>query len=211
MIEPTRIVALRHGETAWNAGQRLQGQLDVPLNARGRKQAARLAQALAGEGLAAIHSSDLQRARATAQVLAELCRLPVAEHTDLRERGFGRLEGHTYAEIEDRWPVDALHWRQRDLDFAPGGGETLRQFSQRCLTALTRIARAHPGQHVAVVAHGGVLDCLYRSAAGVALDAPRSWQLGNASINRVLFAGEGFVLVGWDDHSHLAGLDDDST
>jgi probable phosphoglycerate mutase len=210
MIEPTRIFALRHGETAWNVGQRIQGQLDVPLNERGHLQAQRLAQALTGEGLAAIYTSDLQRARATAQAVADACTLALMEDAALRERGFGRFEGQTYADIEARWPDDALRWRRREIDFAPGGGETLREFSTRSIAALKRIALAHPAEAVAVVAHGGVLDCLYRCAAGMALDAPRTWQLGNASINRVLFAGEGFVVIGWDDHAHLSGLDDGS-
>ena len=210
MLEPTRIFALRHGETAWNVAQRIQGQLDVPLNERGREQAARLAQALQGEGLAAIHSSDLQRAAATAQALADACGLPVQHDAALRERAFGRFEGETYTDIEARWPEDALRWRKRDVDFAPGGGETLRNFSDRCVSTITRLAHAHRGEAIAVVAHGGVLDCLYRASARLGLDAPRTWQLGNAAINRVLFNGEGFVVIGWNDHGHLEGLDDDA-
>ena len=210
MLEPTRVFALRHGETAWNVGQRIQGQLDVPLNDRGREQAARLALALQGEDLAAVHSSDLCRASATAQAVAGACGLPVAHDPALRERAFGRFEGMTYTEIETRWPEDAMRWRKREIDFAPGGGETLRDFSARCVSALTRLAHAHRGEAIAVVAHGGVLDCLYRAATQVALDAPRTWQLGNAAINRVLFHGDGFVVIGWNDHGHLEGLGDDA-
>lgn len=210
MLEPTRIFALRHGETAWNVHQRIQGQLDVPLNGRGREQAARLALALQGEGLSAVHSSDLQRAAATAQAVADACGLPVAHDPALRERAFGRFEGQTYSEIEARWPEEALRWRKRDVDFAPGGGETLREFSGRCVAVCTRLALAHRGEAIAVVAHGGVLDCLYRASAGLALDAPRTWQLGNAAINRVLFNGEGFVVIGWNDHGHLEGMGDDA-
>ena len=68
-LEVTRVLAIRHGETAWNVDTRIQGHLDIPLNDTGRWQAARLAQALAGERIAAIYSSDLQRAHATAQAL----------------------------------------------------------------------------------------------------------------------------------------------
>ena len=68
---------------------------------------------------------------------------------------------------------------------------------------MTRLAAAHPGQTIAVVAHGGVMDCLYRAAARLDLDAPRSWQLGNASINRLLYTPQGFTLVGWSDTYHL--------
>jgi len=203
MIEPTRVFALRHGQTAWNAERRLQGHLDIALDATGRWQAVQLARALAGEGLAAVYSSDLQRARDTAQALAAATGLPLGIDAGLRERRFGFLEGHRHDEIEARFPVDALHWRQRSLDFAPGGGETLPAFDARCVQAVSRLAGLHPGQAIAVVAHGGVLDCLYRRATGIALDAPRTWQLGNAAINRLLYTGEGFAMVGWDDHRHL--------
>ena len=205
MIEPTRVFVLRHGRTAWNAEQRLQGQLDVALDAIGEWQAARLAQALAGEDLVAIYSSDLQRARDTALALVNLTGLPLATDVALRERGFGRLEGLTYAEIEDRWPEDAQLWRRREPDFGPGGGEPLRAFYERSVAAVTRLAEPHAGQAIAVFAHGGVLDCLYRAAAGIELGASRTWQLGNATVNRLLYTGEGFAVVGWDDRAHLDG------
>jgi probable phosphoglycerate mutase len=196
-------VLLRHGETAWNAETRIQGQLDVTLNDRGRWQAGRLALALAGEAFDAIYSSDLARAHATAQAVAAAQGLAVQADTALRERGFGRFEGLTYAEIEERFPEEAQRWRRREAGFGPGGGEPLAAFYERSVAAVTRCAARHPGQSIAVVAHGGVLDCLHRAAAGIALDAPRSWQLGNAAINRLLFVEGRFVLIGWDDRGHL--------
>jgi 2,3-bisphosphoglycerate-dependent phosphoglycerate mutase len=198
-------VLLRHGETAWNADTRIQGQLDVPLNERGRWQAAQVAQALAGEVVDAIHSSDLGRALHTAQAVAALHGLPVSTHVALRERGFGRFEGLTYAEIETRFPEEAQRWRRREAGFGPGGGEPLLQFYERAVAAVTAIAAAHPGQAVVVAAHGGVLDCVRRAATGIALDAPRTWQLGNCAINRLLYTEGRFVLVGWDDRGHLDG------
>ena len=206
MIEPTRVFLLRHGQTAWNVELRLQGQLDVALDAVGQRQVAQLAQALAGEELAAISSSDLQRAHDTALALLSLSGVPglrVTKDAALRERGFGRLEGLTYAEVEELWPDDALRWRRREPDFGPGGGETLRVFYERSVAAVTRLAQPHAGQTIAVVAHGGVLDCLYRAASGIDLGAARTWQLANATVNRLLFTGEGFVVVGWDDRAHL--------
>ncbi|MCC6852676.1 MAG: histidine phosphatase family protein [Rubrivivax sp.] len=201
--EPTRVFALRHGETAWNRALRIQGQLDVPLNDTGRWQAGRLAEALADEGIDAVYSSDLERALATARALAGRLGVPLATERGLRERAFGRFEGATFAEIDRRWPDEAARWRRREPGFGPGGGETLERFHARCVAAASTLAARHPGQAIALVAHGGVLDCLYRAAAGVALQAPRSWQLGNAAINRLLWHGEGFVLVGWNDSAHL--------
>ena len=207
--EATRLILIRHGETAWNRATRIQGHTDIPLSPLGLVQAERLAAALADEPLAAIYSSDLSRARQTAETLAAAHGLPIQFDPALRERAFGRFEGLSWLEIEQGYPEDAARWRRREPDFAVGGGESLNVFSARCLGAASRAAAAHPGQSIAVVAHGGVLDCLYRAATRVALDAPRSWQLGNATINRLLATSEGFTLVGWSDDRHLAGLSAD--
>ena len=204
----TRIIAIRHGETAWNAGSRLQGHQDIPLNERGRAQAACLAAALADEGISAVISSDLGRAAETARAFAEPLGLPLTLDAGLRERGFGALEGHTYDEIEERFPDLARRWRAREPDFGPpGGGESLNALFERAVGAAARWAMAHEGSTIALVTHGGVLDCLYRAALRLELQAPRTWQLGNAAVNRLLHTGEGFTLVGWNDHQHLAVLD----
>ena len=204
--QATRILAVRHGETDWNVDGRIQGQLDIPLNATGQWQVHRLALAVADEGIDAVYSSDLLRAFETAQSVARGCGQPIVTDAGLRERGFGIFEGLSYAEITQRWPEQAERWRRRDPDFGPEGGETLRDFSARSIATVERLAALHPGQTIAVVSHGGVMDCLYRAAARVALDAPRSWQLGNAAINRLLYTPQGFTLIGWSDVHHL---DDD--
>ena len=210
--EVTRIVAVRHGETVWNAEMRMQGQLDTELSAHGRWQAARAGAALAGEGIEAIVASDLCRALDTARAIAAVVGLPIATDTGLRERSFGEFQGHTYAEIDALWPLEAARWRRHDPDFGPVGGETLTAFFARAVAALTRIATAARGRTICVVTHGGVLDCLYRAATHVDLGATRTWELGNAAINRVLFTDAGFTLVGWGDTGHLDGgtLDDAS-
>jgi probable phosphoglycerate mutase len=135
--------------------------------------------------------------------MAEATGAPLQADPALRERGFGCFEGMTYAEIEARWPEDARRWRTRDPAFGPAGGETLQGFHARCVQAAERLVARHPGGSIALVAHGGVLDSLYRAATRLALDAPRSWRMGNASLNRLLYSGSGFTLVGWDDDAHL--------
>ena len=201
--QATRVIAVRHGETAWNVETRMQGQLDIPLNDKGRWQAARVAAALADEALEAIYSSDLLRASQTAEALARAQGRPIVTDRGLRERCFGVFEGMTFTEVEARWPAESRRWRHRDPDFAPEGAESLHQFSARCVAAAARLAAAHPGQTIALIAHGGVMDCLYRAATRIALQAPRSWLLGNASINRLLYTPLGFTLVGWNDTGHL--------
>ncbi len=203
--QATRVLAIRHGETDWNATGRIQGQLDIPLNATGRWQVDRLALAVADEGIDAIYSSDLLRALETAQAVARVVGRGIVTDAGLRERGFGIFEGMSHAEIDRRWPEQNQRWRRRDPEFGAPGGETLNQFYARAIATATRLAARHPGQTIALVSHGGVMDCLYRAASRVALDAPRSWQLGNASINRLLYTPQGFTLVGWSDSHHLDG------
>ncbi|MBN9411032.1 MAG: histidine phosphatase family protein [Burkholderiales bacterium] len=203
-MDATRIIAVRHGETAWNVDTRIQGHLDIPLNDTGHWQARRLAAALADEPLAAVYASDLGRAHATAQAVASAAGLPVLAEPALRERAFGRFEGQTFAEIEAQWPEDALRWRRRDPDFAPPeGGESLITFRDRIVAAAHAIAARHPGEQIMLVGHGGVMDVLYRAATGQELGAPRSWALGNAAINRLLWTPDGLTLVGWADTRHL--------
>jgi 2,3-bisphosphoglycerate-dependent phosphoglycerate mutase len=202
----TRITAVRHGETAWNVDTRIQGQLDIALNEQGRRQAERLAQALDGETIDAVYASDLARAADTARPLATRAGLALATDRALRERGFGVFEGLTWAEIETSHPEASRRWRQRDPAFGPEGGEALATFVDRAVAGAAAIALRHRGQHIVLVTHGGVLDALYRAASRIALDAPRTWVLGNASINRLLHGDEGFTLVGWADDQHL--LDD---
>ena len=204
MTEATRILLIRHAETDWNRQARLQGHTDIPLNETGLAQASRLGAALAGEALDAVYSSDLQRALQTAQAVADATGAPLVPEPGLRERGFGVFEGLAQAELESRWPVELRRWRAREPDFAAPGGETLADFYARCVATAERRALQHPGGSIALVAHGGVLDCLYRAATRLALEAPRSWRLGNAALNRLLHSPEGFTLVGWDDDAHLA-------
>jgi probable phosphoglycerate mutase len=196
---------VRHGETAWNVDTRIQGQLDIALNETGRWQAARLAQALHHEPLDALYSSDLQRASQTAAAISEAMNVPVRLDARLRERSFGLFEGHTFRELEASWPEETRRWRERDPSFGPPGGEALAAFYERCVDAVSQLATQHPGQTIAVVAHGGVMDCLYRAALRIDLRTRRTWMLGNASINRLLHTPGGFSLVGWGDAHHLEG------
>lgn len=208
----TRLIAIRHGETAWNLASRVQGHLDVALNDTGRLQADRLARALAGERIDAIFASDLARAWHTARPLARGAGIDVRTDKGLRERGFGVFEGLTYAEIAQRFPEQARRWHARDTGFGPEGGETLDGFCRRAVDAVAAIAARHRGQQIVIVTHGGVLDALYRAASRVALQARRTWTLGNASINRLLARGDGFELAGWADDRHLVdrALDENS-
>ena len=206
-MQATRILAIRHGETAWNQGGRLQGHLDIALNATGREQARRLAQALAGrdDRIDLVVSSDLCRALETARAVADATGAPLLADAGLRERCFGDYQGRTFAEVTAQQPEQAERWRRRDPAWAaPGGGESLLQIRERVAQTVRRLAAENMGKQIALFTHGGVLDVLYREATGLGLQDARTWQLGNAAINRLLWTPDGgLTLVGWADTSHL--------
>jgi 2,3-bisphosphoglycerate-dependent phosphoglycerate mutase len=210
-MESTRVIAVRHGETAWNVDTRIQGQLDIALNDTGLWQARRVAQALEDEPIAAIYASDLARAWRTAQEIAQPRGIDITADPGLRERAFGMFEGRTFADIDAALPLQARLWRTRDPEFTPEGGESLITFRERVTSTAAQIAAQHPGELVVMVAHGGVMDVLYRAATRQDLQAPRTWELGNAAINRLLWTPQGFTLVGWADTAHLSGDQLDET
>ena len=203
-MQATRIVAIRHGETSWNVDARIQGHLDIPLNDIGLWQAQRAGAALAEEHFDAIYSSDLQRALVTAQAVGHTTGCKVQPDTGLRERCFGSFEGRTFKEVEATQPEQALRWRKRDPEFVPDdGGESLHMLRSRIQHTVDRLAAQHMGGQIALVAHGGVMDILYRLATHQDLQAPRTWELGNAAINRLLWTPDGLSLIGWGDVTHL--------
>jgi len=205
----TTILLIRHGETAWNAVRRLQGHIDIPLNEEGERQAQALGRALAADKLDAVVSSDLQRAMQTAQAVASHhAGTTLQTDAQLRERAYGVFEGMLYQDIQDEYPADFQLWQTRDIDAVMPHGErfaeSFRQFYDRAIGALRHVAATHAGQTVAVVAHGGVLECAYREARGIQLDSPRDFQVKNASINRFNYVGGKLVLTSWGEVAHLA-------
>jgi 2,3-bisphosphoglycerate-dependent phosphoglycerate mutase len=202
-MQATRIIAVRHGETDWNAATRIQGHTDIALNAAGLAQAQQLGLALASDDIDAVYASDLSRAATTAQAVAQHHGLAVQLHPGLRERHFGHFEGLTWAQIEADHPADALAWRNRDTAFAPHGGESLEVLKVRVQRTLNEIAARHMGQHIVIAAHGGIMDQLYRMATKLDLQTKRSWHLGNAAINRLLWTPTSLSLVIWGDTQHL--------
>jgi probable phosphoglycerate mutase len=206
----TTIVFIRHGETDWNVQQRFQGQIDVPLNARGQAQAAQLAARLATAPAAALLSSDLQRARQTAAPLAAawgLAEGDVATLPGLREQGFGVLEGLDAPTIRSRHPELWARWLDFDPDFAPPGGESTRRFHARVLDAVRALAAGHPAARadagLVVVTHGGVLDMLWRSAHGLPLHGPRRCEIPNTGLNRLRWRDGTLEVQAWADAAHL--------
>ena len=154
------ITLVRHGETDWNAAGRFQGHEDIALNAVGHAQAEALAERLAREPLTQVFCSDLIRTRQTVAPLLARLDLPVVYDAQWRERHFGRLQGMSREQIRSTEPEIFELMRQRDPLAGFGGGESLEQFYERCVSALCHVVKIAQGDHPLVVCHGGVLDCI---------------------------------------------------
>ena len=202
----TDFLFIRHGETDWNRQQRFQGQIDVPLNDLGHTQARRLGERLAGEPSEHLISSDLQRAQQTAAPLATAWQAAPALMPGLREQCFGVLEGLNVPTIKARHPDLWTRWLEHRADFALPGGESLQQFHARVIATVKALAEAHPGRRLTVVTHGGVLDMLWRTAHGLALDGLRTCDIPNTGLNHLHWRQGTLDIVRWADASHLDGL-----
>lgn len=199
----TRLCLVRHGETEWNAERRLQGQIDIGLNDTGRRQALAAGRWLRGQPIRAVYSSDLQRARCTAEAIAAALGLPLTTSPQLRERNYGIFQGLTYAEAKERYP-DAYHaFEARDPDYAFGNGETLRAMYARVTGKLEELAAAHAGEAIVVVVHGGVLDIVNRFVRGNPLETPRDFLIPNAGLNWIAAVDGRWHIETWGETAHL--------
>lgn len=194
-----RLCLVRHGETDWNVENRLQGWTDVPLNAAGLAQAQAVAHELAGVRFDAIVASPLARARATAECIAR--GRPVVLDARWRERHLGQLQGLTRAEVAVHHPAVHAALAARRPDYAPPEGESASAFAARVQAALDDCRRL--GKQVLVVAHGGVLDMVYRQATGQDLHSPRQHALPNAALNWLRADTPGWRVEAWGQTEHL--------
>jgi probable phosphoglycerate mutase len=204
---PTRFIIIRHGETHWNRAGRFQGHLDSALTEDGVQQARALAERLAAESIDQLYSSDLGRAYHTARLIAEKCKLRIVTDARLREKHLGMFQGLTAAEMKTRFPDEYVRYVSHEADFVIPDGESLRQFHDRAIACFADLAARSNGGTVAVVTHGGLLACLYRHVAGVALDTPRDFPLQNASFNAFTHEDGTWTRETWGDVSHLKDAD----
>lgn len=160
----TKLLLTRHGETDWNLEGRWQGHADRPLNELGRRQALELAASL--DVVDVVYSSDLARARETAEIVAGRLGLEVVLDARLRERGFGAWEGLTSAEVASRFPDGHARWRAGE---GPGAddAEPFEAFAERVRSFVDDVLRDHPDETVLVVAHGGTVRVIHAHARGL--------------------------------------------
>ncbi len=201
MVE--ELLFIRHGETDWNRDRRVQGQIDVPLNDVGLAQAARLADHVRELGVEAVVTSDLLRARQTAELIAG-ADVPLLLEARLREAGFGAFEGLSVEEMLDRYPEEYAAWRSDPLASRPPGGETIEELRHRAMVGLAdAIAGLTEDRRVAVVTHGGTVRALVCGMLGLPLFGYSRLRVDNCSISRILLSDRGPMLTGFNDTWHL--------
>jgi broad specificity phosphatase PhoE len=187
-VRVRRLVMLRHGQTEYNAGSRMQGQLDTDLSELGRAQAVAAAELLAKRQPLLIVSSDLRRALDTAVALGERAGLPVTTDVRLRETHLGDWQGMTHHEVDAIAPGARLAWRD-DARWAPHGGESRVDVAARSMPLITELIAGQPewgvgepDRPVVLVAHGGLIAALTGAILGLPVDNwPVFGGMGNAS------------------------------
>jgi broad specificity phosphatase PhoE len=171
----TSLYLIRHGQTDWNIEQRWQGQSDIPLNATGHQQAARVAAELVTANFSAIYSSDLSRAYETALALSRISGLPVQREPRLREIHQGEWQGLREIDIQSRYGNAFQERKQQPLHIAPPGGETVVQVRDRVVSAVNDICIMHPDERVALVSHGFALALIQVHFSQMPIET--AWQI----------------------------------
>jgi probable phosphoglycerate mutase len=215
VVEPTLLTLVRHGQTTGNVRKLLSGVTDDPLTPFGQRQAAAMGESLVRliergtlPPVRALYVSPLQRARHTARTIAEPLGLTPIVRDDLKEMDFGVMEGITQDEARERYPEAAYAFTDHPdaPQFAFPGGESRPGFHQRARDVFADVIARHPGEHVIIVAHGGLLGV---ALAHYMTGDTRRWRdyiLANCSISRLTVQGDEVALHCVNDVSHLADL-----
>ena len=200
-----RIYMTRHGETVWNSEGRIQGHTDIDLSPRGRAQAKALGQRLEDVDFDTVYSSDLIRAKNTADIIVQNKQVDLHTTEQLREYHKGVFEGLTVNEYKTEFPELYVSSLVNDLDFAPTGGETIRETSARMAGFVSYLKQEHMNETILIVGHGGSL----RSAVVAILDLPleANWKLvmNNCALSIFDVYPDNSVMVLYNDSSHVKG------
>ena len=199
----SRLLLVRHGDTELNSAERYWGHSDVKLSTAGFRQAERLRDHLATEKIDAIYSSDLQRASATAKLIASAHQLEIITSAELREINFGELEGLTFAEVSQLYPKVTRLWVERSPELKYPGGESIAKFSERVSKFLRRLEEHTEQETILIVAHSGVLRTLICLLLDIELQHRWQFRLDLASLSILGTHKQGAVLSLLNDVSHL--------
>ncbi len=199
----SRLLLVRHGNTKGNSAERFWGQTDVELSAEGIWQAERLADRIAEEDIAAIYSSKLCRASATAEIIASRHQQQVITCPELLEINFGKVEGLSFNEIGERYPELTRNWSTRDPSTRFPEGESVTDLDYRVVKFPSRLKKHAPEDTVLVVAHAGVLRLLICHLLPIDMRHWRHFRIDLASLSIVDTHPQGATLNLLNDTSHL--------
>ena len=197
------IYIVRHGQTVWNAEGRIQGHSDITLSEAGQRQAQAIARRLGTVHFDVAYCSDLSRTTETARIILGERDIPLHPTSQLREYKKGVFEGFTEDEYRERYPELYEASLVNDLDFAPPGGETIRQTSARMGDFIEELQRRHPDDTALVVGHGGSLRAAIVSLLSLPLEANWKFAMGNCALSIIATYPDNAVLHLYNDTSHL--------
>ncbi|NLY56643.1 MAG: histidine phosphatase family protein [Firmicutes bacterium] len=202
-----RLYLVRHGETEWNKAGRIQGQQNPPLNELGRRQAEMVAEYLAGlsANYDQIYSSDLLRARQTAEAIAAKCNGRIVFRRELREQCFGVCEGFLVEEARAKFGIDLRAYLRNPAGTTLPDGESLEAMGARAAQFLAEV-RGHEGQSVIVVSHGGLIKTLLTLILGMQLHYRNRLEIANAAVSVVSLAKTGDKVLALNLTHHLAQI-----
>ena len=198
-----RLILVRHGKTDWNETGRCQGVSDVPLNPAGIEQADKVAFSLKDESIDRVYSSDLVRAKTTAEKIAAYHSIDVAIRNDLREMDQGIFEGLDFSCIREKYSDVLEHWREDPETLQLPGGESLRGVQQRALDAIEDIRSRFESQNIVVVSHNMVIGTLLCSFTGNSLKKLRNYIVDEASKSVIEIYDNRFIIISLNDIEHL--------
>lgn len=200
----TRFLIVRHGETPYNAGGRIQGHLDIELTEKGLDQARLAALRLKDEKIDIVYSSDLKRASATGEAIASHHNLPVLTTPLLREANLGEWQGLTIQEVAERYPEEHAAYSKDSITNRPSGAEHLEDVIARCRQFLDEVIAAHPDETVAVACHGGSVRGLLAAALDMGPELYRRVRVDNGSLTILELSPERTLVVTLNDTCHMA-------
>jgi len=202
LADKKEIILIRHGETEWNKVRKYQGHMDIELNDWGRQQAGEAAKELANLDIDYFASSDLKRARETAEIIASFHNNNIKEFKELREMNFGEWEGKGFKEIKNDYPEDFQKWIEDPIKFSPPAGETLKEFQDRVLEGFNTILENGFDRN-AIVTHGGVIMVFLATILEMPLINYRKFEVANTGITRVNLYDNSYVLKEFNSQSHM--------
>lgn len=202
MVNKKELILIRHGETKWNKIKKYQGHMDIELNDWGRQQAEEAAKELVNLDIDYFVSSDLIRAKETAEIIASFHDNRVLEYIELREMNFGDWEGKSFQEIQNENSLDFQKWLKDPVKYSPPSGESLVEFQERVLLGFNKILEKDNKRNV-IITHGGVIMVYLATILEMSLINYRKFEVANTGITKIDIYDNNYVLKVFNSQSHL--------